>query len=156
VDAHDVAGIIVGDCFLVGRAILIFGVRSRMNLRPYLPEDWERLCLIHDSARMHELRASGLAEAFLTLEQTAEGELTWLYVDPTRYRQGIGRQLLRHAINASAGSLSTEVLVGNDTALARYLSEGFKVERRVDGKLTGNEAFSAAGYVLQRTPSEAR
>jgi len=25
----------------------------------------------------------------------------------------------------------------------------------VDGKLTGNEAFSAAGYVLQRTPSEA-
>jgi ribosomal protein S18 acetylase RimI-like enzyme len=78
------------------------------------------------------------------------------YVDPTRYRQGIGRQLLRHAINASAGSLSTEVLVGNDTALALYLSEGFKIERRVDGKLTGNEAFSAAGYVLQRTPSEAR
>lgn len=153
-----------------------------MNLRPYLPEDWQRLCLIHDAARMHELRASGLVEAFLTLEQTAggeglfdgevvvaeienevcgfvaysEGELTWLYVDPTRYRQGIGRQLLRHAINASAGSLSTEVLVGNDTALALYLSEGFKVERRVDGKLTGNEAFSAAGYVLQRTPSEAR
>ena len=84
------------------------------------------------------------------------GVRTALFVDPTRYRQGIGRQLLRHAINASGGSLSTEVLVGNDTALALYLSEGFKVERRVDGKLTGNEAFSAAGYVLQRTPSEAR
>lgn len=67
-DAHDVAGIIVGDCFLVGRAILIFDVRPRMNLRPYLPEDWDRLCLIHDAARMHELRASGLVEAFLTLE----------------------------------------------------------------------------------------
>ena len=57
----------------VGRAPLIFDVRPLMNLRPYLPEDWDRLCLIHDAARMHELRASGLVEAFLTLEQTAEG-----------------------------------------------------------------------------------
>jgi len=153
-----------------------------MNLRPYLPEDWERVCLIHDSARMHELRASGLAEAFLTLEQTAEGEglfdgevvvaeiedevcgfvaysegeLTWLYVDPTRYRQGIGRQLLRHAIKPLQAACQPRCWWANDTALALYLSEGFKVERRVDGKLTGNEAFSAAGYVLQRTPSEAR
>jgi ribosomal protein S18 acetylase RimI-like enzyme len=152
-----------------------------MNLRPYLPEDWQRLCLIHDAARMYELRASGLAEALLTLEQTArgeglfdeevavaqienevcgfmafsEGELSWLYVDPARCKQGIGRHLLRHAINASAGRMSTEVLVGNDVALALYLSEGFKVGRRVDGKLTGNEAFSASDYVLQRTPSEA-
>jgi len=47
------------------------------------------------------------------------------------------------------------VLVGNDAALALYLSEGFTVERRVDAKLTGNEAFSASGYVLRRTPSEA-
>jgi ribosomal protein S18 acetylase RimI-like enzyme len=152
-----------------------------MNLRPYLSEDWERLCIIHDAARMHELRASGLAEAFLSLEQTAggeglfdgevvvaeiehevcgfvaysKGELHWLYVDPTRYKQGIGRHLLRHAIHASAGKMSTEVLVGNDAALALYLSEGFTVERRVDAKLTGNEAFSASGYVLRRTPSEA-
>ncbi len=152
-----------------------------MNLRPYSSTDWERLCIIHDAARVHELEASGLSAAFLTLEETAEneglfdgevvvaevegevcgfvayaeGELTWLYVQPSRYKQGIGRQLLRHAITASEGNLSTEVLVGNDPALALYLSEGFKVERRVDGKLTGNEAFAASGYVLQRTASEA-
>jgi ribosomal protein S18 acetylase RimI-like enzyme len=56
---------------------------------------------------------------------------------------------------ASGGNISTEVLVGNEAALALYLSEGFKVERRVDGKLTGNESFPASGYVLQRTASEA-
>lgn len=148
-----------------------------MELRAYSPDDWKRLCVIHDAARLHELQASGLADAFLTLEQTAEneglfdgevivaehegevcgfaayavGELTWLYVDPGRYRQGIGRRLLRHAIEASGGTMSTEVLVGNEPALALYLSEGFKVVRRVDGKLTGNEAFAVSGYLLQRT-----
>ena len=152
-----------------------------MNLRPYSPTDWERLCLIHDAARVHELEASGLAAAFLTLEATAanerlfdgqvivaevegevcgfvayaEGELTWLYVEPSRYRQGVGRQLLRHAIKALEGNMSTEVLAGNEPALALYLSEGFTVQRRVDGKLTGNEAFAASGYVLQRTAGEA-
>ncbi len=151
-----------------------------MNLRPYAPGDWERLCAIHDAARLRELLASGLSDAFLSLEQTAqneglfsgevvvaemegvvcgfaaftEDELTWLYVDPARSRQGIGRALLRYAVRASSGTISTEVLVGNEPALALYLSEGFKVLRRVDGKLAGNEAFPASGYVLQRTASE--
>lgn len=151
-----------------------------MMLRPYSPSDWQRLCAIHDAARVHELQASGLLDAFLSLEQTAKneglfdgelvvaeiegevcgfaayaaGELTWLYVDPARYQQGIGRQLLRHAINASAGNISTEVLVGNEPALALYLSEGFKLDRRVDGKLAGNERFAVSGYVLQRTGGE--
>jgi hypothetical protein len=38
-----------------------------MNLRPYSPTDWGRLCLIHDAARVHELEASGLAAAFLSI-----------------------------------------------------------------------------------------
>jgi ribosomal protein S18 acetylase RimI-like enzyme len=152
-----------------------------MTLRPYSPADWDSLCRIHDAARVHELAASGLLDAFLTLEETAEneglfdgavvvaeaegevcgfvafadGELTWLYVDPSKSKQGIGRQLLRHAINAPEGNLTTEVLLGNDPALALYLSEGFKILRRVDGKLTGNEAFAASGYVLQRSAGEA-
>jgi ribosomal protein S18 acetylase RimI-like enzyme len=152
-----------------------------MKLRHYSPEDWKRICVIHDAARVHELEASGLSAAFLTLEETAEneglfdgevvvaevegevcgfvayaeGELTWLYVEPSRYKQGVGRQLLRHAIAAAGGNISTEVLVGNEAALALYLSEGFRIQRRVDGKLTGNESFAASGYVLQRATSEA-
>jgi ribosomal protein S18 acetylase RimI-like enzyme len=152
-------------------------VDAVVNLRPYVVSDWAQLCVIHDAARVHELGASGLADAFLSLEQTAESEglfagdvfvaesqgqvhgfvayseseLNWLYVAPDKYRQGVGRLLLRHAIHACGGNISTEVLVGNEAALALYLSEGFKILRRVDGKLTGNEAFSASGYVLQRT-----
>lgn len=156
-------------------------VGPHLKLRHYAPEDWKRLCVIHDAARAHELEASGLSAAFLTLEDTAEneglfdgkvvvaevegevcgfvayaeGELTWLYVEPSRYQQGLGRQLLRHAIEASGGNLFTEVLVGNEAALALYLSEGFRIQRRVDGKLAGNESFAASGYVLQRTASGA-
>ena len=148
-----------------------------MTLRPYRSTDWPALCRIHDAARVFELRASGLMDAFLTLEQTAEneglfegdvvvaeiqdevcgfvafaqGELTWLYVDPAKARQGIGRRLLRHAIQACNGAISTEVLVGNEAALALYLSEGFRIEQRVDGRLTGHESFAASGYVLQRS-----
>ena len=152
-----------------------------MNLRTYSKSDWDRLCAIHDAARMHELQASGIPKAFLTLEQTAENEglfdgevvvaevegkvcgfvayadneLTWLYVDPSSYRQGVGRRLLRHAIGASGGTMTTEVLVGNESALALYLSEGFRIVKRVDGKLTGNEEFAASGYVLSRGATEA-
>lgn len=146
-----------------------------MTIRPYAPADWTRLCEIHDAARRDELAASGLLAAYLTLEQTAhreglfdgevyvyeregrvlgfaavnDSELTWLYVDPAQYRQGIGRALLRRAVEARAGRLSTEVLVGNEGALALYRSEGFRVIERVDGKLAGNEGFPASGYMLR-------
>ncbi|MBC8056902.1 MAG: GNAT family N-acetyltransferase [Rhizobiales bacterium] len=151
-----------------------------MLLRLYQKTDWPRLCEIHDQARRDELRSSQLEEAFLTLEETAEGEglfdgvvtvavlhetvrgfvafadgeLNWLYVDPHMYRKGVGRALLRHALAMSQGRMSTEVLVGNEGALALYRAEGFKVARRVDGRLTGNEAYPASGYVLERAGTE--
>ena len=146
-----------------------------MNIRTYLSSDWPRLCTIHDAARVFELQAAGLPDAYLTLEQTGkneglfdgdivvaeldgqvqgfaawcEGELTWLYVDPASFKQGIGRQLLRHAIHIHNGKLDTEVLLGNEAALALYLSEGFRIAEHSQGKLAGNESFSASGYVLR-------
>ncbi|RPI32650.1 MAG: GNAT family N-acetyltransferase [Actinomycetota bacterium] len=146
-----------------------------LTIRPYASEDWPRLCAIHDAARRDELSAAGLTDAFLTLEQTYENEalfagevavaelggevvgfvayttdeVTWLYVDPRRSRRGAGRALLRHALTATRGAISTEVLVGNEAALALYLSEGFRVARAVDGRLVGNEAYPASGYVLE-------
>lgn len=146
-----------------------------MTVRAYFAADWGRLCAIHDAARRDELAAAGLSAAFLSLEETAEneglfsgevlvfeanghvkgfvafaaGELTWLYVDPAEYRQGVGRQLLREAIARCRGAMSTEVLVGNENALSLYLSEGFAIVKRSDGRLAGNEAFAASGYVLE-------
>jgi ribosomal protein S18 acetylase RimI-like enzyme len=149
------------------------------DLRPYRPDDWRRLCEIHDAARRDELAASGLADAFLDLNATAESEglfngtltvldvggrvegfiafsateITWLYVDPAAYRRGFGRALLRHAFAQCGGTVSLEVLVGNDAALQLYLAEGFRIVRRVDGRLTGNESHRAAGLVLERPGS---
>jgi ribosomal protein S18 acetylase RimI-like enzyme len=76
--------------------------------------------------------------------------LTWLYVAPSHYRRGIGRALLRHAIDHAGDVFGTEVLDGNDPALALYLSEGFVVIEHRRGKLEGNEAFAAAGLILER------
>ncbi|MEO1209100.1 MAG: GNAT family N-acetyltransferase [Cyanobacteria bacterium J06638_20] len=147
-----------------------------INVRPYESTDWSRLCEIHDTSRLDELRLTVGKDAFLTLEQTAESEglfenklfvaevdnvvqgfvaysdeeLTWLYVDPECYRKGVGRALVQHAVAHSTPVMEIELLEGNTPALELYLSEGFKVVKRVEGQLVGNEAFAAVGLVLKR------
>lgn len=156
----------------------ISGTRPEIRIRPYVDTDWNRLCVVHDSARLDELKLTVGTDAFLALEQTYEDErlfagqlivaelennlvvgfaawlpdeLTWLYVEPSHYRKGIGRRLLRHVFSYSAEKLTTEVLEGNVPALKLYLSQGFEVTRRIEGKLEGNEAFAATGLVLTRS-----
>ena len=147
-----------------------------LTIRPYRDDDWDAIAAVHDAARLDELTASVGAEAFLTLAQTAEGEglfdgdlwvaeddgrvagfvaldddeVTWLYVDPARYRRGIGRALLRHAVAAATGPrVETTVLAGNDAALGLYRSEGFEIAETRTGKLVGNEAFQATGHIME-------
>ncbi|MEO1340382.1 MAG: GNAT family N-acetyltransferase [Cyanobacteria bacterium J06635_13] len=148
-----------------------------IQLRKYQPKDWDAIATIHDRARLDELKASVGVEAFLSLAATAEDEelfagevwvaqdnnlvvgfvaidsemtwITWLYVLPDCYRQGIGRKLLRHAISNCKSTVYVSVLSGNDAALNLYQSEGFKIVETKTGKLSGNESFSATGYVLQ-------
>lgn len=151
-----------------------------MRVRKYVPSDWTHLCVIHDAARQQELLVSGLLNAFLNLEQTAENEglfdglvlvaedknerlgfiaisdneITWLYVSRAHQRQGVARLLVRAALESATGPVSLEVLSGNDAALNLYLSEGFEVVKQVNGKLTGNEAFAASGLVLSHQRAE--
>ncbi len=146
-----------------------------VNTRPYQSTDWSRLCEIHDASRLNELSLTVGIDAFLTLEQTAENEglfddklvvaevdgivqgfvaysdaeLTWLYVDPQSYKRGVGRALVRHAIADSTSAMELELLEGNTPALSLYLSEGFRVIKRIEGKLEGNEDFAAVGLVLR-------
>ncbi|MBE7382381.1 MAG: GNAT family N-acetyltransferase [Leptolyngbya sp. SIO1E4] len=147
-----------------------------INIRPYETADWSRLCEIHDASRLNELGLTVGTEAFLTLEQTAKNEglfddklfvaevdnvvqgfvaygdeeLAWLYVDPKFCRKGVGRALVRHVVADSAPTIEIELLEGNTPALELYLSEGFKVIKRVEGQLVGNEEFAAVGLVLRR------
>jgi ribosomal protein S18 acetylase RimI-like enzyme len=145
-------------------------------IREYDKSDWDAIARIHDAARLDELRDSAGVEAFLTLEQTAEGEglfdgrlwvaetdgqvagfvaldgdeVTWLYVDPGRYRQGIGRALLRHAVERAGDRAEVTVLEGNPAALALYRSEGFEVLETRTGPLVGNERFTVTGHIMER------
>ncbi len=93
-------------------------------------------------------------EAIVGFAAYGEDELTWLYVDPDRFAEGHGRRLLRHVagqveVMHDGSVLRTEVLEGNAAALGLYLSEGFTVVRRSEGKLAGNEGFAAVGLVLE-------
>lgn len=149
---------------------------EEVDVRPYSADDWEAIARIHDAARLDELRGSAGVAAFLTLEQTAgpeglfdgrlwvaeaggvvagfvaldDDEVTWLYVDPRRYRQGIGRALLRHALAAAGPRVEVTVLDGNPAALGLYLSEGFTITQTRTGSLAGNEAFAATGHIMHR------
>ena len=153
-----------------------------IKIRPYDPADWSRLCEIHDTSRLDELGLSVGTDAFLTLEQTAENEglfddkrfvaevdhvvqgfiaysdeeLAWLYVDPKFYRKGVGRALVRQAVADSAPTIEIALLEGNTPALELYLSEGFKVIKRIEGQLEGNEGFAAVGLVLRQESSAKR
>ncbi|WFE39864.1 GNAT family N-acetyltransferase [Micromonospora sp. WMMD998] len=146
-------------------------------IRPYAEDDWPAIARIHDAARLDELRGSAGVDAFRTLAQTADAEglfdghvwvaetagrvagfvaladdeVTWLYVDPQRYRQGIGRALLRHALSAAGPRVEVTVLDGNPAALALYESEGFTLTQTRTGRLAGNEAFPATGHIMHRT-----
>lgn len=155
----------------------------KVKVRPYSEGDWEAIASIHDAARLDELRGSVGVEAFLTLAQTADeeglfdgqlwvaevdgivagfvalddDEVTWLYVDPQRYRRGVGRALLRHALAAAGPRVEVTVLDGNPAALRLYLSEGFGITETRTGSLAGNEAFTATGHIMHRdAPIDAR
>jgi ribosomal protein S18 acetylase RimI-like enzyme len=152
---------------------------AKIEIRPYSQDDWESIARIHDAARLDELRDSAGVEAFLTLAQTADDEglfdgqlwvaeldgvvagfvafdddeVTWLYVDPQRYRRGVGRALLRHALAAAGPRMEVTVLDGNPAALGLYLSEGFGITETRTGPLVGNEAFTATGHIMHRDTS---
>jgi len=146
-----------------------------ITIRTYEDHDWKRLCEIHDAARMDELRGSVDLAAFLTLEETAENEglfddelyvallenkvlgfvafssdeINWLYIDPNHYKKGIGHALLNFALERCEDKVEVSVLSGNTPAIQLYLKTGFKIIEKKKGKLVGNEAFDAEGFILE-------
>ncbi len=150
----------------------------RIAVRPYEDADWEDICDIHDRARPNELLCGSVdPAAFLPLVETAgpeglfdgevwvaceaggggavgfvataDDEITWLYVHPDHQGCGIGRRLLRHAVERCGAVVRTEALAGNAPAIGLYESEGFEVVETRSGKLAGNERFAATGVELR-------
>ena len=122
--------------------------------REYCDADWPQVCRVHDLARVVELASGGVdARAFRSMEEAAEADeffvsetlvacaankvvgfvswngeyVTWLYVDPSYHRRGIGRRLLRDALHRIGPEAWTTMLDGNDAALALYRQAGMEV-----------------------------
>jgi ribosomal protein S18 acetylase RimI-like enzyme len=131
--------------------------------RAYQDADWPAICRIHDRARPDELKCSCDPRAFIPIEQDPEVEdlkrsqkfvacdgnkvvgfsavdekyVSFLYVDPKYYGQGIGRKLLQMAIDTIGEGAWTIVLDGNHRAIGLYESEGFEETERFKGDNAG-------------------
>lgn len=150
---------------------------AAVAVRPYREEDYEAVSRIHDAARKIELALAGLNDAFLPFSVASEREdffdyphidvavcneevagfssytdeeLAWLYVCPTRHRQGIGNALIANALNTEPGICEIEVLVGNEPAKCLYEAFGFKLEKIVSGVMPGNETFPVKVYCMHK------
>ena len=137
---------------------------GQLVVRPYLEADWGAVCAIHDRSRKDELAGSCDPRAFVPLAAEQEDALSfhrsrkfvaclgnplvgfvgidgsyvsWLYVDPVYYRQGIGRHLLRMAVRLIGSQAWTIALAGNTRARRLYESEGFEVVRTFEGSNAG-------------------
>ena len=134
-----------------------------LTYREYQEADWMAICQIHDRARPDELRGSCDPRAFVPIELDKEVEdlktskkfvacddervvgfvgvdnkyLAWLYIDPSHYGQGIGRELLRIGIREIGDGAWTIVLDGNQKAISLYKSEGFQEARRFESDNAG-------------------
>lgn len=148
-----------------------------LSVRPYHPADWEAIQAVHDAARKIELSHAKLSDAFLPLEIAAEREelfdypglfvaeedgrvtgfaacddeeLAWLYVAPEHQRRGIGRALVRHALEQFPDIRTVEVLMDNHPARQLYEAMGFSVAGTASGAMPGNEAFRATVWRMER------
>lgn len=146
-------------------------------VRNYKDSDWTHIERIHDSARKIELALAGLAEAFLPFRIAAEREdffsypglyvaeldgevcgfaacdqeeLAWLYVDPSRMRQGIGGHLVEHAMEEYPGIHAIEALKGNEPARKLYEKLGFAVIGTERGRMPGNEEYIVEVYCMEK------
>jgi ribosomal protein S18 acetylase RimI-like enzyme len=123
-------------------------------IRKYSPADWPHVCRVHDLARVVELRRGGVdARAFDAMADAAEGDeffvsetlvacledvvvgfiswngayMTWLYVDPAYHRRGVGRRLVRAALQRIGPEAWTNSLGGNDAAVNLYRKSGMEI-----------------------------
>jgi len=135
-----------------------FGIRRARS------EDWRAIHRIHERAVPYELhfldeaarpRMESLERVFRGDLWVAEAaseilgfaacvgtEISWLYVDPSHFRRGIGRALLRHAVEHCGEAAHATVLANNVASLALMASEGFETAAR--------ETVSIVGYGVAR------
>lgn len=128
-----------------------------MLIRKYENSDFDQLCHVMDRARMQELNTANMEQVFIQLrdapyleylleckiyvavnEERLVGfvglrphELSFLYVDPTFQKHGVGKKLIEFALKQLERPIKLEVFTDNLAAKALYEKYGFKVVKTV-------------------------
>ncbi len=132
-------------------------VLQSLTVRGYTDADWMSVCRIHDVVRLQELAAGGVDPlAFRTMSAVAEADeffesqtvvaclnvavagfiswnaayITWMYVEPTLQRHGIGWRLLQHAVRQIGPEAWTNMIAGNEPALCFIAGPGSRSSPR--------------------------
>lgn len=140
-----------------------------MIIRDYKPEDWDTICKIFDLAKPDEMRGSCNTNAVLPLTEDKNliqlfnnsriivaaldeeivgfagfsGQLiSWLFVDPAYYRQGIGKKLLDTVLSYVGEKAYLNVAKYNEPAKTLYFSRGFHIVNEYHGLYNGFEAVA--------------
>ena len=148
-----------------------------ITIHPLTPADHPLLPALHDPARRQELALAHLDAAFKPFAEAAEAEgfygyphldaawldgtlagfsaytdeeLAWVYVGPQFQRRGVGKALVRHALETAPGIYYIEVLSGNAPARSLYESFGFRLREVLHGRMPGNESFAVTVDALVR------
>ncbi|MEM1240819.1 MAG: GNAT family N-acetyltransferase [Cyanobacteria bacterium P01_H01_bin.26] len=114
--------------------------QSTVALRAYCDEDFSAVCAIHDRARLFELQdvydpktwmlmmgeeddfenfhrsekfVACLGETIVGFVGVGESLVSWLWVDPAYFGQGIGRELLQLGLELTDPQAWTVVPAGN-------------------------------------------
>jgi len=147
-------------------------VKPAATIRSYLSSDWEQVCTVHDQARVQELsRGSVDPRAFRPMAEVAERDeffvsetlvacigvsvigfvswhdayISWLYVSPANQRRGVGGLLLDAALRHIGPQAWTNMVGGNEPALALYRAAGLEV---VWTRPTDCDGFPCSGVRL--------
>lgn len=128
-----------------------------MFIRKYKASDFDQLCHVMDRARMQELKTANMEQVFIQLrdapyleylleckiyvavnEDEVVGfvglkphELSFLYVDPTFQKHGIGNELMAFALKQLERPIKLDVFTDNFAAKALYEKYGFRVVKTV-------------------------
>lgn len=128
-----------------------------MPIRKYENSDFDQLCHVMDRARMQELKTANMEQVFIQLrdapylgyllkckmyvatkEEKLVGfvglrphELSFLYVDPTFQKHGVGNKLMASALDQLVRPIKLDVFTDNFVAKALYEKYGFKVVKTV-------------------------
>ncbi|MDE6725321.1 MAG: GNAT family N-acetyltransferase [Ruminiclostridium sp.] len=148
-----------------------------ITVRPYISSDYDRVCEIHDASRKIELSLASLDSAFIPFSEAAEregffdyphidvavidnnivgfsaytdDELAWLYVAPDMMRKGIGKSLVKRALEVEPNIAYIEALYGNEPAKNMYEAFGFRVREITEGCMPGNEEYRVRVYCMCR------